>query len=180
MAMLRAALPALLLTASLVACDSDPANGGEENPDPDTITQLVVSDPDLSSLEAAVLEANIDDDLATEGPFTVFAPTNAAFDDLLDDLGLTLDELLERDDLVEILALHVVSGAALESGDLEAGDVLTTRRGETLTVVAVGSGFGLDTEDAGAEADARLVTTDLGASNGVVHKINAVMLPTGN
>lgn len=166
------------LAAALSACDSaDPVGGGDGGGA--TITQLVRADPDLSSFEAAVLEASIDDDLATAGPFTVFAPTDAAFDVALADLNLTLEEFLERDDLVEILAIHVVSGSALLRADLEAGDVLTTRLGETLTVVAVGSGLGLDTEDAGTAANAVLSTSALEASNGVVHKVDAVLFPTG-
>jgi uncharacterized surface protein with fasciclin (FAS1) repeats len=168
-----------LLTAPLAACDSDPIDeiDDEIDDDPGTITEVVVDDGDLTTLEAAVLEASIDDDLAVEGPITLFAPTDDAFADLLEALDATADELLARDDLVEILALHVVADAEIESGDLEAGQTVTTRNGGVLTVVAAGSGFGLDTDDDG-DADAIITEADIEASNGVIHKIDSVLLPT--
>ncbi len=167
---------ALLTLATLTAlwgCDSDPAGP----PDRLTITQAVAADAQLATLEAAVVEAELDDDLAGAGPFTVFAPTDAAFQALLAALGTTPEALLAREDLGDVLTLHVVSGA-VAAGDLAAGQTVATLNGETLTVVATADGgFGLDTDDDGDEADARIVATDLRASNGIVHKIDAVLLP---
>ncbi|MEM1116802.1 MAG: fasciclin domain-containing protein, partial [Bacteroidota bacterium] len=142
----------------------------------------VVDDTQLSTLEAAVIEAGLDDDLGSDGPFTVFAPTDAAFQSLLEDLDATADDLLARDDLADILRLHVVVGRTLEAGDLDPGDQITTLNGETLTVVATagGSGLGLDTEDPDTEANATIVDTDIEASNGIVHKIGTVLLPDGD
>lgn len=145
-----------------------------------SVTATVIADTQLSTLEAAVIEANLDDALADEGAtYTVFAPTDAAFAALLEELDATAAQLLARADLGAILQLHVVSGSELFADDLSVGDTVTTLNGETLTVVSVGTnGLGLDTEDDDTEANATIVTTDIGASNGVVHKINAVLLPS--
>ncbi|MGB3544301.1 fasciclin domain-containing protein [Rubrivirga sp.] len=156
----------------LTACDSDDVTD-------ETITDLVVAEADLSTLELAVIEAGLDGALAGSGTFTVFAPTDAAFQSLLATLGATPEELLARDDLDDILNLHVVPGE-IRSGDLEDGAEVTTRNGETLTVVSVGSGFGLDTEDDDDLPNAIIRTADILASNGVVHKIDGVLLPAGN
>ena len=143
-----------------------------------SITELVVASGGLTTLEAAVVEAGLAAALDTDGPFTVFAPTDEAFTLLLVVLGLTAEELLARDDLGDILRLHVVAGEPLFSGDLADGAEVTTLSGQTLTVRALANGsFGLDTGDAGPEADVRIVTTDIGASNGVVHLIDGVLLP---
>ncbi|MDT7857349.1 fasciclin domain-containing protein [Rubrivirga sp. S365] len=166
--------PALLglsvLALSLTACDSDDVVG-----DGDTITDLVVADADLSTLEDAVVEAGLANALAGGGPFTVFAPTDAAFAAV----G-TPDEVVALENLADILRLHVVPNADLDADDLNVGDVVQTLNGETLTVVAVGSGLGLDTEDADTNANALIVDTDIDADNGVIHKIDAVLLPTDN
>ena len=163
---LLAGLLALALPV-LAACDS-------HDDDLATITALVVADADLSTLEAAVIEAELDDDLAGDGPFTVFAPTNAAFTALLDALDTDAAGLLARDDLAEILQLHVASGE-LEADDLSAGQTVATLNGN-VTIVASGTGLGIDT-DADGTADATITRTDIEASNGVVHKIDAVLLP---
>ena len=170
---MKAPLLALALLAPLAACDSDPVDDVAP-----TLTARVVADPELSTLAAAVVEADLDDDLAGPGPFTVFAPTDAAFQALLTALDATPAQLLARDDLGAILALHVVAGSAVRAGQLQAGQTIPTLNGQTLTVVATaGGGFGLDTDDPGAEPDAVIVETDVPASNGVLHKLDAVLLP---
>ncbi len=162
-------LVALAATIVLAGCDST----GDDL----TITQTVAADAQLSTLEAAVVEAGLADDLSGDGPFTVFAPTDAAFQALLTSLDVTAAELLARDDLADILSLHVVAGRELEADDLTVGQLVTTLNGQTLTVVAAGTGLGLDTEDFDTQANATIQTTDIEASNGVVHKISAVLLP---
>ena len=166
MSTLRTLLAAALLVPALAACDTT-----EDDP---TITALVVADAELSTLEAAVLEAGLDATLDGTGPFTVFAPTNAAFAALLEALDVTAAQLLARDDLADILRYHVVSGE-VESDDLSVGQTVTTLNG-TFRIVAAGNGLGIDT-DADGTADARITRADIEASNGVVHKIDAVLLP---
>merc|ERR1711904_299371 len=103
------------------------------------------------------------------GPFTVFAPTDAAFVALLDNLGVTKAELLARDDLADILKYHVLSGSSVMSADLAATQDVTTLEGSTLTVTKDDS-----TVMAGS---ASVSTADISCSNGVIHVIDSVLLP---
>ncbi len=163
---------ALVFSLGLTACDSSSVA------DDFTVTSAVVADAQLSTLEAAVVEAGLagalDDQDAT---YTVFAPNDAAFTAALTALQLSAAELLDRPDLAAILQLHVVAGSELEADDLEAGDTVTTLNGQTLTVVVEGGRIGLDTEDADSNANAFVSEADIEVSNGVVHKIDFVLLP---
>lgn len=169
------ALVALLVCAAplFMGCDST------TDPDPTaTVTATVVADPQLSTLEAAVIRAGLAEALAAPaGTFTVFAPTDAAFQAALDALGLTAEQLLALPNLGDILQLHVVATARLNAANLSNGQTLTTLNGQTLTVRIVDGRVGLDTEDAGTEPNAWVTTADIQASNGVIHKIDAVLLP---
>lgn len=159
----------------LTACDSSDVD------DTFTVTAAVTGDAELSTLESAVVEANLAaalDDMDEE--YTVFAPTDAAFTAALDDLGLTPAQLLADANLASILQLHVVAGSELEADDLDDGDTVTTLNGQTLTVVDVDGRLGLDTEDDDDEPNAFVTTADIEVSNGVVHKIDYVLLPADN
>jgi uncharacterized surface protein with fasciclin (FAS1) repeats len=134
-----------------------------------TVVDVAVSNEDFSTLVAAVQAAGLVETLSGEGPFTVFAPTNAAFEAALADLGMTADELLADTELLtKVLTYHVVAG------DLMAADVLEQNLLET-----VEGSFAL--AYAGEEGafinQAEIVSTDIEASNGVVHVIDAVILP---
>ena len=136
---------------------------GEEATD---IVAIASGNEDFSTLVAAVAAAGLVETLQGEGPFTVFAPTNEAFAAL--PAGL-VDKLLlpeNKDLLVKILTYHVVSGTVL-AADVTAGDVPTVE-GRNITI----------TTDMGVKVNgANVVTTDIIASNGVIHVIDAVILP---
>jgi len=137
-----------------------------------TVTDIVVASPDHETLEAAVIAAGLDGTLAGEGPFTLFAPTDAAFDALPDGL---LDDLLDDPSglLTDVLTHHVV-GAIAYSTDLSDGQVIPTLNGEDVTI-----GIDGDVTVTSALGSVAVVTvTDLIASNGVVHVIDAVLAPT--
>merc|ERR1712176_1150334 len=108
------------------------------------------------------------DALSQPGPFTVFAPTDDAFTALLQTLNVTKDELLAREDLATILQYHVINGQVLSS-DLEPTQDVTTLSGDSLTVTNDGT-----TVMAGP---AEVVIADVVCSNGVIHAIDAVLLP---
>ena len=130
------------------------------------IVAIASGNEDFSTLVAAVAKAGLVETLQGEGPFTVFAPTNAAFAAL--PAGL-VDKLLlpeNKDLLVKILTYHVVSGTVL-AADVTAGDVPTVE-GQNITI----------TTDMGVKVNGATVTaTDIIASNGVIHVIDAVILP---
>ncbi|OJF92213.1 hypothetical protein AX762_02750 [Alkalibacterium sp. 20] len=143
--------------------DEDPAGEAEED-----IVGIAQGDPDFSILVAALQEAELVETLQGEGPFTVFAPTNAAFETLLGELDITADELLAQPDLEQILTYHVVSGNVL-AADLTDGMTAETVNGEELT-------FDLSGDPMVNEST--IITTDIEASNGVVHAIDTVLVPS--
>merc|ERR1712039_1057225 len=108
------------------------------------------------------------DALSQPGPFTVFAPTDDAFTALLQTLNVTKDELLAREDLATILQYHVINGQVLSS-ELEPTQDVTTLSGDFLTVTNDGT-----TVMAGP---ATVVIADVVCNNGVIHAIDAVLLP---
>ncbi|WP_236034907.1 fasciclin domain-containing protein [Alkalihalobacterium elongatum] len=136
----------------------------EEN-NADIVDTAVAAD-DFNTLVAAVQAADLVDALKGDGPFTVFAPTDEAFATALEELGLTAEELLASDQLVDILLYHVVEGKVMSS-DLEDGMQATTLNGESIAI----------TLDPVQVNGVNVVTPDVEASNGVIHIIDAVLLP---
>jgi uncharacterized surface protein with fasciclin (FAS1) repeats len=135
-------------------------------PRPKTIAELAAETPDLSTLFTAVGAAGLAELLDGPGPFTVFAPTNAAFAALPP--GVLEAVLADRDTLTAILAYHVV-GAKLDAAAVSAAPSAVTLQGIELP---------FQTEAGSVFADrGRVITADIGASNGVVHLIDAVLLP---
>lgn len=142
----------------------DDMAGGE------TIAELAATNDSLQTLSQAVEAAGLAETLSGEGPYTVFAPTDEAFAALPEG---TLDELLQpenQDRLTEILTYHVVSGAVTAS-ELESGEV-PTLTGEPLTVQVEEGADGITVN--GAE----VIQPNIEASNGVVHVIDQVMMPS--
>ncbi len=175
----------LLSLFLIFASCSDDDNGPTDPPETDvTIVAAAQATPQLSSLVSALQKADESSNndlvaaLSGEGPFTVFAPTNDAFADLLAQLdGFdSLDDFNTQqlqDLLAVVLTYHVVADAAVMSSDLSDGQTITTLQGSTLEVSTQGGVF---ISDATAEA-AQVTTADIVASNGVVHIIDKVLLP---
>ncbi len=158
----------------------DALNEGEMANEMGTLVDIVVATETLSILEAAVLKANLATTLASEGPFTVFAPTDDAFIALLDVLGDDYNGLDDFDTdeeialLTNILLYHVVPEATVKEEDLAPGTVGTAFTDNSLEVKASGDTFVIG--DA-SDIDANISTTDILASNGVAHVIDKVLLP---
>ena len=139
----------------------------QNNPVPTTVVDIIVNSPAHNTLEAAVIAAGLADDLAGDGPFTVFAPTDAAFAAL--PVGV-LDALLADPTgaLAQVLLYHVVSGEALSSS-LTNGQTITTLQGQDVVISITGGNVFVN--------DAQVVMADIMADNGVVHVIDAVLTP---
>jgi uncharacterized surface protein with fasciclin (FAS1) repeats len=136
---------------------------------PASVVDIVVNSPRHESLEAAVIAAGLAGALAdSEASLTVFAPTDDAFAALGTE---TIDALFAdpTGDLAEILKYHVVGATAL-SGSLSDGDTFTTLEGSDITVTINEDGVFIN--------DAKVVFADYEAPNGVVHVIDAVILPS--
>ncbi|MCK0158326.1 fasciclin domain-containing protein, partial [Cellulophaga sp. F20128] len=146
------------------------------------IVELAIATDDLSLLVDALQQADagLVELLGTDGPFTVFAPTNAAFAALLDNLGddymslADFDTDEEKELLTNILKYHVVAGAAVKSTALTEGQVIPTAAAQNVSISLTGGVFITD-----ANSNSAAVTTaDVMASNGVVHIIDKVLLPS--
>ena len=166
-----AALAAVLLL-TLSACSGRPSMESapmeEEAVASNTIVDVAVGNPDFSTLVAALTAADLVTTLQGAGPFTVFAPTNEAFAAL--PAGV-LDALLLPENvatLAKILTYHVVSGMVM-AADIKPGNVATVE----------GSNVKLSTMGGVMVNKAKVVIADVMADNGVIHAIDAVILPKG-
>ena len=146
-----------------------------------TIVDVASGNPDFSTLVAAVQAAGLVETLSGAGPFTVFAPTNAAFAALPAGTVETLTTT-ETEQLGSILTYHVVAGKVMAADLLAAIEaageepyVITTVNGASLTASVV-EGSVVLTDAAGGTAT--VTATDVDASNGVVHVIDAVLMPS--
>ena len=131
------------------------------------IVDTAVSAGDFNTLAAALTAAGLVETLKGEGPFTVFAPTDAAFAALPEGTVETLLKPENKDQLVAVLTYHVVPGKVM-SGDLVDDMKATTVQGGEITI---------DLDNGPMVNDAHVVTPDIAASNGVIHVIDKVILP---
>jgi transforming growth factor-beta-induced protein len=157
---------ALIAVFTLTSCEEDETTPAQTTGD--DIVELAQATANLSTLVTAITTAELAGTLKGEGPFTVFAPTNDAFDKLEDGVLRTL--LDNPSVLAEVLQYHVVSGKVM-STDLSDGPVQTLLSGKSIDV-AIGSSVTLN-------GSAMVTAADIEASNGVVHLIDEVLLPEG-
>ena len=138
-----------------------------------TIVDNAVGAKSVSTLVAAVKQAGLEETLKGEGPFTVFAPTNAAFDKLPKGAVAGLMDPASKENLKGVLTYHVIPGR-LVAADLKDGQELTTVNGEKLHIsvkngqIMVGNG---------KDAPATIQISDVISSNGITHVIDSVVLP---
>lgn len=148
-------LPTLAL---LAACATQPTGAP-------TVADAIARDPQLSTLNGLVARAGLADTLKASGPYTVFAPTNAAFQAVP---ARTMDELAKSPArLKEVLGYHVVA-ARVEARQAKPGKLKTTQ-GADLALARAGDFVTVE--------DAMVETADIGAANGVVHKVDRVLMP---
>jgi len=159
--------PILALTIAALSFGAISINPTTAKAADETVVAIAAGNPDFSTLVAAVTAAGLVDTLSGDGPFTIFAPTNAAFEKLP---AGTVEDLLKpenKDKLTAILTYHVVSGKVM-AADVTTGKVPSLQGGELDVVVS----------DGGVTVDGANVTqTDIVGSNGVIHVIDSVVLP---
>lgn len=164
------ALSFVLCSVTMVSCDE---NSSTTPVTVENLTNRIANISNLSSLTAALQAADLKTALEGEGPFTVFAPTNDAFQAVLD-ANPNWNSLgdIPINTLKKILTYHVVATKAL-AADLSQGQEITTLNGTKITV-DLSNGVSLKT---GANQSVTVVAPDLPASNGVIHLIDKVLLP---
>ena len=168
--------------ATLVACNSEESKKTEETATPAVtetaapapqetpkdVVDIAIGSADHSTLVTAVTAAGLVETLKGAGPFTIFAPTNAAFAALP---AGTVEGLLKpesKEALTKILTYHVVSGA-VKAADLKDGQKVKTLQGEELTVSIKDGKVMIN--------GANVTAADLTGTNGVIHVIDAVLMP---
>ena len=165
------ALP--LVALGFVACDKDDDDDNNTPPPPPAATDIVSiasGTPDLSSLVAAVSRfPDLVTLLSSDGTYTVFAPTNQAFSDALAALGFESLEDVPDEILREILEYHVILGAEVASGDLSNGTTAIMVNAQPIVVLTDGG--------VSINGSSNVATADVDASNGIVHIIDAVLVP---
>lgn len=138
-----------------------------------TLVSTLAENAELSTLLTAVEAAGLDSTLSAEGPFTVFAPTNAAFDALgegvVTDLATNQTERLNR-----ILTYHVLPNRTM-SGDIAGSFTIETMGGDGITVSSENGEVTVTDAQGGT---ATVVTADQDVANGVIHTIDAVLMPS--
>ncbi len=134
---------------------------------PPSVVNIALDNDNFTILVQAVVKAGLVNALSGNGPFTVFAPTNDAFNTLFAQLGISAINDLTADQLIPILTYHVVSGNVL-SKNLVNGKVGTLNEGKSLTINLT-SGVKINNSE--------VVAADIQGSNGVVHVINKVLIP---
>jgi uncharacterized surface protein with fasciclin (FAS1) repeats len=144
------------------------AGGHKEMKPSQNIVQVAAGNSDFETLVAAIKAAGLVETLSGKGPFTVFAPTDAAFAKLPPG---TLDSLLKpenKDKLIAILTYHVVSGK-VKASDVVKLDMAKTVNGKSADISVKGKSVMIDA--------ANVTATDIPASNGVIHVIDSVIIP---
>lgn len=154
-----------IVFASLVVASLANAHGHKEKKD---IVDVAASNSEFSTLVAAVKAAGLVDALKAEGPITVFAPNNAAFDKLPEGTVESLLKPENKDTLIQVLTYHVVPGK------VDAAQVVKLNSAETL----LGQDVSIKTMDSKVMINnAEVLATDVMASNGIIHVIDTVIMP---
>ncbi len=147
------------------ACDAVPADGEGSfaGMADDTAATAASNNPLLSTLVTAVVEADLVDTLNSDGPFTIFAPTNDAFEAIPDDILAAV--LADKDLLTSVLTYHVVAGD--NDADALSGGTFTTVEGGDVVLGADGT----------VVNDANVICSNVPVANGTVHIVDSVLLP---
>jgi transforming growth factor-beta-induced protein len=136
---------------------------------PAGIVNHAINNPDFSILVQAVVKADLVDALSASGPFTVFAPNNAAFNKLFATLGVSGINDLSAEALTPILLYHVVPGNVTAS-QVSTGNVNTLKEGSMISITANSMGVKINNTS-------NVIATDVQGTNGVIHAIDTVILP---
>ena len=136
---------------------------------PPKVVDIASTNSNFSILVSAVVKANLVETLNGEGPFTIFAPTDVAFEALFTSLGVNGIDDIAAEDLVPILTYHVISGN-IRAADVSSGTVETLNAGNNIEFNVSGSAVTIN-------GDTQVIATDVQGTNGVIHVIDKVLIP---
>ncbi len=163
--------------AGIIEPTDPPVNNETEK----TIVEIAAGNDNFSTLVAAVKAANLVETLGSEGPFTVFAPTNAAFDKLPEGTISTLLKPENIEMLTSILTYHVIAGEfkaadvvkAIQDSSYGKFKIKTVQGNKLVAYMKDGSVYLKDSKG----NNSKVIMTDIDASNGVIHAIDTVVMP---
>ena len=158
-----------VLVITLVGNLSVIANNPSDASANKTIVEIATAEEDFSILTEALVKADLVDALNQSGELTVFAPTNEAFNKLFNKLGVDGVSDLSKKQLTPILLNHVVKGQVMAS-DVKSGEVSTLNEKSSLNIDKSADGVKIN-------KSSNVIKTDIKASNGVIHVIDAVLVP---
>jgi uncharacterized surface protein with fasciclin (FAS1) repeats len=158
----------MILCAGLMVLFSSCNDDDTTTPDPN-IVEVASANNNFSTLVTAVQTAGLVPTLSGTGPFTVFAPTNDAFNRFLSENGLTATQLLASDGLAETLTYHVV-GASVPSSAVTAGKVTSVSGDPFYVSIAPNNEIWIN-------GNTKITATDVAASNGIIHVLDNVITP---
>jgi transforming growth factor-beta-induced protein len=159
----------LTLFSSLTLISNASTEGTKENAPQLNVVEIAIADERFSILVEAVSKADLVDALSAEGPYTIFAPTNDAFNMLFNDLGVSGIQDLTAEQLTPILLYHVVSGKVM-AADVKSSKVATLDDKSWLDIEVGASGVTIN-------ETTNVIITDVEGTNGVIHVIDAVLIP---
>ncbi len=171
----KISLVAILFGATLFlsSCEDDDSTSNETM-DQKSIVQIASDDDSFGILVEALTKADLVSTLEGDGPFTVFAPSNAAFENLFAELGVSGLEELTAEELTPILLYHVVNTSAM-STDLSNGYINTL---STSTPDNTGASIMVNVDDGVTlNGKSTVISADIEASNGIIHAIDEVIIP---
>ena len=157
---------------SLYGCDDNDNNSTKQSGPVENIVTTTTENDNFSTLAAAIEQAELTSTLQSDGPFTVFAPTDTAFNQYLDTQQLTADDLLASPALGDILTYHVLSSEVMAQAAI---DVASSEMNQVVTVN--GAKIAVSAREGDLYINqAKVLTADVDASNGVIHAIDHVLI----
>ena len=160
------ALSALIMSVIILAAscnqDTDPIQEDRN------IMQIMMVNQNFSTFQEMIIRTDLGDELSSDGPFTVFAPTNQAVDNFLVDRGWTRQQLMESPQLRDMVLYHVLAGTLL-TNQIPVGDMETLSPNQLIS-------FSIENNAITINGNTNIATPDIGARNGVLHGINRVLL----
>jgi uncharacterized surface protein with fasciclin (FAS1) repeats len=154
----------LLVFAAMISCNNDSDTIQEDR----NIMQILMVNTNFSTFQEMIMRTDLGDELSSDGPFTVFAPTNEAVDNFLFEQGLTRQQLMESSELRDVVLYHVMAGRLLTS-QIPVGDMETLSPNQNLS-------FSIADNSIVINGNTNILTPDVAARNGVIHGINRVLV----
>jgi len=158
------AMMTFMVLVLLISCNNDSDTIQEDR----NIMQILMVQNNFSTFQEMIMRTDLADELSSDGPFTLFAPTNEAVDNFLFEQGFTRQQLMESSELRDLVLYHIMAGRLLSS-QIPVGDMETLSPNQNLS-------FSIEDNAITINGNTNILTPDVEARNGVIHGINRVLM----